>query len=491
MEKLKADELIEFEINYPPWEVSQQGLSHPKQDAFVNSRAKRNVVRAGRRGGKTVGIGKRAVKRFSEGARVLYAAPTQDQLDRFWVTVCRCLRKPIDDGTLYKNETKHILEVPGTERRIRAKTAWNADSLRGDYADELILDEWQLMDEDAWRLVGAPMLIDNNGNATFIYTPPSLHSRSTSKASDPQHAAKLFKSASQKIAAGDPRWAVFHFASKDNPFVSAEAIEDIAQDMTALAYRMEIEAEDVEEAPGALWTRDTIDQGRVQPEEVPELERVVIAVDPSATADGDEAGIIVVGRGYNHGYVLADRSIQASPAGWAKQAVKAYHEFEANRIVAEANNGGEMVKLTIQTVDPEVPVTLVHASRGKQTRAEPVAAVYEHQRGHHVGNFEKLEDEMCLWLPGDPSPNRMDAMVWGFTELGLFRWKNRGMTEKEVIEEQLIKVNPNLSVKAIERDAALGRDRTAANNARIAKMEEIRLRNKPAVHPLGDGSITW
>jgi len=97
--------------------------------------------------------------------------------------------------------------------------------------------------------------------------------------------------------------------------------------------------------------------------------------------------------------------------------VTAYHEFKADRIMAEANNGGEMVELTIRQVDGKVPVTLVHASRGKQTRAEPVAAQYEQGRVHHVGPFGKLEDEMTLWVPGDQSPNRMDALVWALTDL--------------------------------------------------------------------------
>lgn len=389
---------------------------HEKQAAFVDSTAKRVVVRAGRRGGKTVGVSIRAVKRFLAGKRILYAAPTQEQIDRFWVSITRALQEPIDAGIFYKNETRHIIELPGTEQRIRAKTAWNADTLRGDYADDLILDEWQLMNEDAWGVVGAPMLLDNNGDATFIYTPPSLRSRSTSKANDPQHAAKLFKKA-QGDESG--RWETFHFTSHDNPHISKEALADITGDMTSLSYRMEINAEDVDEAPGALWTRSMIESNRQL--KAPELERVVVAVDPSATSTGDEAGVITSGRKGEHGYVIADDSVQGSPKTWATAAVTAYHRHKADCIVAESNNGGEMVALTIATVDPNIRVKLVHASRGKQTRAEPVASIYEHGRGHHVGNFPALEDEMCLWMPGDASPNRMDALVWGFTELKLHR----------------------------------------------------------------------
>ena len=142
---------------------------HEHQAAFINSPAKRKVIRAGRRGGKTVGISIYAVERFLRGRRVLYAAPTTEQVGRFWTTVTRAFQAPIDAGIFRKNETEHVIELPGTEQRIRAKTAWNADTLRGDYADDLIFDEWQLINEDAWDVVGAPMLLDNDGDATFIY----------------------------------------------------------------------------------------------------------------------------------------------------------------------------------------------------------------------------------------------------------------------------------------------------------------------------------
>jgi hypothetical protein len=326
-----------------------------------------------------------------------------------------------------KNESDHTIELVGTEQRIKAKTCWNADTLRGDYADDLILDEWQLMNEEAWEVVGAPMLLDNDGDATFIYTPPSLRSRSVSKADDPQHAAKLYKKAVIRQAEGD-RWAAFHFTSHDNPHISATALSEITSDMTALSYRMEIDAEDVDEAPGALWKRETIEEGRVI--KAPDFDKVVVGVDPSASSTGDEAGIITMGRANKEGYVIADDSVQGSPKTWATAAVTAYHKHEADCVVAEANNGGEMVSLTIATVDPSIRVKLVHASRGKQTRAEPVASVYEHKRGHHVGSFPQLEDEMCLWTPGDPSPNRMDGLVWAATELDLARgqreWKIYG-----------------------------------------------------------------
>lgn len=407
----------------------------PKQALFIDSPAKRMIIKAGRRGGKTVGVGIKATNRFIDHRRVLYAAPTAEQISRFWHTVTTALAEPIAKGVLYKNESEHIIEISEKvlgdlinnkeydpqeinrlrESRIRAKTAWNADTLRGDYADELILDEWQLMDEDAWLLVGAPMLLDNDGNVTFIYTPPSLQSRSVSKAKDPQHASKLFKRYQELAKIKPQRFQTFHFTSMDNPYLSMQALEEIASDMTSIGYRMEILAEDVMEAPGALWKREGIDLNRLTI--APTLDRVVVAIDPSATSAGDEAGVIGAGKAGAEGYLLADRSIQGSPLKWATAAIALYYELKADRIIAEANNGGEMISTVINQVDANVPVKLVHASRGKQTRAEPISAKYEKDKVHHVGKFEKLEDEMCLWVPGDPSPNRMDAMVWAFTEL--------------------------------------------------------------------------
>jgi len=385
---------------------------HHRQQEFIDSPAKRKIIRAGRRGGKTVGMAIFAVKRFLEGRRVLYATPTEDQIGAFWYEVKRALQDAIDARVFIKNETMHYVELAGTKQRIRAKTAYNSDTLRGDFADVLILDEWQLMDEDAWGTVGAPMLLDNDGDAIFIYTPPSLNSRSVSKAKDPRHAAKMFRAAQEDTSG---RWAAFTFPSSDNPHLSKNALQEIAQDMTALAYRQEVLAEDVDEAPGALWTRGMIEGGRVGI--YPELDYVVIGVDPSATSGGDEAGVIVAGRADQSYYIIADHTIQGSPLTWAGKAIDAFMLNKANIIVAESNQGGEMVSQTIHNIDKDVPVKLVFASRGKATRAEPISALYERGLVHHVGHFYALEDEMCMWVPGDKSPNRMDALVWALTEL--------------------------------------------------------------------------
>ena len=398
---------------------------HEAQRRFIDSSAPRKIIRAGRRGGKTTGITIDVVPRFLRGRRILYAAPTQEQVETFWWEIKRALAEPLDAGVFYKNESLHVIELPGTKQRIRAKTAWNADSLRGDFADDLIIDEWQMCDEGMWELVGAPMLLDHDdATATFIYTPPSVRSRSISKARDPLHAPKMFKAA-QADASG--RWATFHFSSHQNPHISKSALAEISKDMTVLAYRQEIEAEDIDEVPGALWKRKDIVYGEpphaVNAEGVDigrDLVSVVVGVDPAgSTPGGDKIGIVVCGKGTDgRAYVLDDRTIHGSPDVWASRAIQAYHEYMAGKVVAESNYGGEMVRHTLSTVDSSVPVEMVSATRGKQVRAEPIAALYEQGKVSHVRQFEDLEDQLVSWMPETgKSPNNLDALVWAMTEL--------------------------------------------------------------------------
>lgn len=191
--------------------------------------------------------------------------------------------------------------------------------------------------------------------------------------------------------------------------------------------RQELNAELLDDVPGALWTRDMIDAAR-KDVTLPDMQRIVVAIDPSGTKgeedDGDSIGIVVAGKGVDGlAYVIADRSCKLSPDGWGRRAVAAYHEFGADRIIAERNYGGAMVEHVIKTVDRDVPYTEVVASRGKVVRAEPVAALYEQGRVKHVGELDLLEDQMCAMTGdgylGDGSPDRVDAAVWAITDLML------------------------------------------------------------------------
>ncbi|MDO7834922.1 terminase family protein [Sphingobium sp. HBC34] len=192
--------------------------------------------------------------------------------------------------------------------------------------------------------------------------------------------------------------------------------------------RQELDGELIEEADGALWTRDLIERCRVA--HVPGvLARVVVAVDPPATAGGDACGIVVAGLGGDgRGYVIADASVEGMrPEGWARAVAAAAMVHGADKVVAEANNGGQMVESVLRAAEATLPVKLVHASRGKAARAEPVAALYEAGRVMHRGAFPMLEDEMCGLLAGGGyvgpgrSPDRADALVWAMSELMLGR----------------------------------------------------------------------
>lgn len=189
--------------------------------------------------------------------------------------------------------------------------------------------------------------------------------------------------------------------------------------------RQELDAEILDDAPGALWQRGQIDGDRVHT--FPEMLRVVVAIDPSVSSESEsaETGIIVAGVGTDHhGYVLADGSlIRPTPEAWGSAAIALYHTHEADRIIGEVNNGGDLVESNIRAIEKADLVSFkqVRASRGKQVRAEPIAALYEQHRVHHVGMFPVLEDQLCQWEPMTStwSPNRLDALVWALTELML------------------------------------------------------------------------
>jgi phage terminase large subunit-like protein len=185
--------------------------------------------------------------------------------------------------------------------------------------------------------------------------------------------------------------------------------------------RQELDAELLDDVDGALWHRALLDQCRRYSAPM-DLRRVVVAIDPAGgTGRGStETGIIVAGVARDgHAYMLADLSGKYSPEQWARRAVAAYHTHRADRIIAEKNFGGDMVTGTPRAVDATVPVKMVQASRGKAVRAEPVVALYEQHLVHHIGTFTGLEDQLCQWDPNgnDPSPDRLDALVWAITEL--------------------------------------------------------------------------
>ena len=250
---------------------------------------------------------------------------------------------------------------------------------------------------------------------------------------------KLIRDLVEESKQPKSRIIVSHGSTESNPYLHDETKTELYKEYGGTRLgRQELHGELLEDVENALWTDDLLDMLRIHELMMPHdgnLDRVGVAVDPAASEHGDEHGIIVGGISYRydrpgvlrpdetHGFVLEDCSLHGTPNQWGRRVVRAYREHNADFVVAEKNNGGDMVANVILGIDPTIPVYLVHASRGKTKRAEPVANLYSQMRIHHVGSFPELEDQMTMWDPQeeDPgwSPDRMDALVWLFTELML------------------------------------------------------------------------
>jgi phage terminase large subunit-like protein len=213
--------------------------------------------------------------------------------------------------------------------------------------------------------------------------------------------------------------------------------------------RQEIEAELLEDTPGALWTLDMLERARRDC--APDLQRVVVGIDPAvSTKEGnDETGIVVCGRDdRGHGWVLEDLSGRHAPADWARIAIEACRRHSADRIIGEVNQGGDLVENRIRMIDENVPFTAVHASRGKYTRAEPISALFEQNRVHLVGSFPHLEDQLTQFVPDldrgrSGSPDRADAMIWALTDLMVERTRYQGLLDW--YEQEAARVRASLS----------------------------------------------
>jgi len=316
-----------------------------------------------------------------------------------------------DERPTYHPATRRVIWPSGA-----LATLYSADEperLRGPQHDAAWADEigsWRY--PDAWDMLRFGLRIGDDPRVVVTTTP---------------RPTKLVR---ELLA--DPTTAITRGSSYDNRANLAPAFfaQIIRKYEGTRLGRQEILAELLEDTPGALWNYEMLEAGRV--EYAPDLQRIVVAIDPAVTSgeDADETGIVVAGKASDgHGYVVADHSGRYAPIEWARTAINAYRTHSADRIVAEVNNGGEMVEATIRMVDPDVPFTAVRASRGKVVRAEPVAALYEQGRVHHVGRLPQpehglsLEDQMCAFTTDfDPkmagySPDRVDALVWALSEL--------------------------------------------------------------------------
>lgn len=304
-----------------------------------------------------------------------------------------------------KNWNRSMGEILLTNgSRIKLFSAEEPDRLRGPQHHGAWCDELAAWDyPDAWDQLQFGLRLGDHPRTVITTTPKPI---------------PLLKSILGRETTLVTRGATFENAKNLAPAALMELQERYGG--TRLG-RQELEGELLEDMEGALWTRDWIEKTRIQTKDLPPLYRIVVAIDPAVTSgeDSDETGIVTAGATADgHFYVLSDDTLKATPNEWGKRAVQAFRDWKADRIIAEVNNGGDMVVMVIQAVDKNAPVTKVHASRGKRVRAEPISALYEQGRVHHVGTFPRLEDQMVMWTPeSNESPDRLDALVWAITEL--------------------------------------------------------------------------
>lgn len=375
------------------------------------------LVQAGRGYGKTR-IGTEMVREWIKGNTLvnLVGATVDDARAIMIQGESGILQKcPPDERPEYVKSERKLVWPNGAESLIF--TADEPDRLRGKQHSKLWADEaasWRY--PDAWDQAIFGLRLGDNPQAVVTTTPKPV---------------KLIRD-----LVADKDTVVTRGSTYDNRGNLAPAFLDtiIKKYVGTRLGRQELFAELLDDVPGALWTRAMVERSRIDLSQVPPLVRVVIAIDPAVTASesSDETGIGAIGLGQNQQlYVLSDASLRGTPNEWARAACRLFLNCNADRIVAEVNNGGDLVEANLRNIHPSIPFRAVRASRGKLIRAEPVAALFEQNRVHLAGcerrhpqnpergMFEVLEDQLCNWTPqsGEKSPDRMDWLVWGCYDL--------------------------------------------------------------------------
>lgn len=378
--------------------------AHPGQIPPKDRQWSVYLMRSGRGGGKTRAGSEWVLQRVREGYRSIAlvgqtAADVRDTMIELGESSIMKVARP-HERPVYE-PSKRRLTFPNGAVAV-AYNGDEPDQLRGPQHDSCWVDELAKFryPEECWDNLMFGLRLGPNPQAFVTTTPRPI---------------PIIRKLIADKDTIDVRFSTYDNAENLSPIFLQRVRE--RYEGTRLG-RQELYGEILDDNPGALWKRDIIENLRVR--EHPPLARIIVAVDPAVThnEDSDETGIVTAGiAASGHCYVLDDSSLQGSANQWAVAAVRAYHKWEADRIVGEVNNGGDLVEVNIRTVDPGVPYEAVTASRGKLIRAEPVSALYEQGKVHHVGTFPQLEDQMVEWVPGERSPDRMDALVWAITKL--------------------------------------------------------------------------
>lgn len=353
-----------------------------------------------------------------EGKKILWGDTISNNIDRY---VDRYFKPELNKSEINYNYSsqRKVLEIPISGGYMDLRSADRPENWEGFGYDIIVLNEAGIILKNDYLFTNAvlPMLMDSPGSKLFaIGTPKGKET----KAGKEHRYFSLYK----RALSGDDNYQLFQHSSYDNPFLSKDdikALEDEIRLMNPAMVRQEIYAEFVDGAAGELWDEVIIERSRVKV--CPDLKRIVVALDPaiSSTDQSDETGIWVGGIDKNgNGYVLEDASGKYSPEKWASLAISLVEKHGADCIVAEKNQGGDMVESVLRATGSKVRIKLVTATKGKFIRAEPIYALYEQGKVFHVGHHPQLEQQMCVFTSDlKTSPDRVDALVWGLTELML------------------------------------------------------------------------
>jgi phage terminase large subunit-like protein len=411
LEKLSDTELLGLTYDWSLW--ARDGQMLPDHCECHHGDWTTWLILAGRGFGKTR-CGAEAVRQWiKEGFNhINFIAATADDLRDIMVegesgikAVC-----PPDERPIYR-VSKRRLEWPNGAISLLF-TAQEPDRLRGKQHEKLWCDEpaaWQY-DQDSWDQAMFGLRLGKKPQTVATTTP---------------RPTKMIRGLMADPTTHITRGTTYDNRSNLAPTFYSKIITKY--EGTRLG-RQELNAEILDDNPGALWKLSDIEATRVAT--LPEFTRIVVAIDPAVTSNknSDETGIVVCAmddREPNHFYVLEDASDIYTPDAWAKKAITLYHHWQADKVIGEVNNGGDMIEATLRHQDANVAYKSVRATRGKAVRAEPISAIYEQRRVHHHGTFGKLEDQLTVWNPATDkdSPDRLDALVWGITELaGIVEW---------------------------------------------------------------------
>jgi predicted phage terminase large subunit-like protein len=375
------------------------------QKKIIDSPARYTVTEASTKAGKTIShlawLFEEAHK-GQAGYEYWWVAPIFGQAEIAFKRLCR---KVAESGVYIINLSKLTITTPlGTI--IAFKSADNPNTLYGENVYAFVFDEYSRAKEEAWFALRSTITF-TKGKGKFIGNVVARNwaydlARKAESGTDPDF--EYFK--------------ITAYEAVDAGILDISEIEQAKRDLPSRIFKM-LYLADFSEVEGALWDYDLIDSARVT--QAPDMVRIVIAIDPAVTSnkDSDETGIIVAGKGSDGSiYILEDLSGIYTPQEWAGKVLFAYEKHKADRIIAEVNNGGDMVETILRNYEKNISYDSVHATKGKFTRAEPVQALYEQKRVHHVGKLDKLEEQMTSWSPmTEKSPDRVDAMVWAVTYL--------------------------------------------------------------------------